>query len=642
MEMRTVSKGWVIAVRLVAFRAERFRSIEDSGKCYVSADVTALAGKNESGKTNLLAALQHLDGSVAFGDDDRPYHCEGAPRLTYWLTMTPSDEKRLGSSLGVGCKIAGLELVVVREPGHPGVSLEGPVVSELERAVGPGNPKADISGMVLALVKEYTELSSALADLNEDPVLAYKEVVQYVSEHPEAVSPELEASLGQIGAAVEAPTGPERVKAELCQSIPHPVYFDSFADELPDSLRIADAVSGKSRIVRSFCSVAGISLDELKVLQAGDPYRRTQLATVGSDKYVERFQQSWEQEQVTLTLNLDGEYMVFTVKSPNIPRPFRPSQRSKGFRWFTSFFLTVASQIDEFGEDVIVLIDEPGLYMHAKAQAQVLDLFERISGQSQIVFTTHSPYLLDPARLDRIRLVTKGDPSGTVVRNSVFYGADDDTMTPVITALGLDLARSWGTPRARNLIVEGPSDYYYIESMRQLAGQENLKDVAVVPCVGHTTVGTLASLLIGWGLGICIVVDEKGTRGTRGKLSAWLDPSKILVAGKQPGDSVEDLFDPADFDKIVGLAQPSAARPTGCTTNSDWVKTDKLNKLALSRQLAQAVRESKIKLSKTTIQNFTDLLSRVGSALGGEPPVSAKRAEMPTGAERPVAREGSE
>ncbi|PJN92917.1 hypothetical protein CNY89_18780, partial [Amaricoccus sp. HAR-UPW-R2A-40] len=47
-------------MKLKSFRVENFRSINDSGDIDV-ADITALLGRNESGKSNLLLGLRSLN-----------------------------------------------------------------------------------------------------------------------------------------------------------------------------------------------------------------------------------------------------------------------------------------------------------------------------------------------------------------------------------------------------------------------------------------------------------------------------------------------------------------------------------------------------------------------------------------------------
>ena len=79
--------------------------------------------------------------------------------------------------------------------------------------------------------------------------------------------------------------------------------------------------------------------------------------------------------------------------------------RSKGLIWFLSFWMELEAGREDGG--LIILADEPGLYLHIKAQADILEVFEKLSteGGHQILYSTHSPNLIKTERLERINLV---------------------------------------------------------------------------------------------------------------------------------------------------------------------------------------------------------------------------------------------
>lgn len=52
-------------------------------------------------------------------------------------------------------------------------------------------------------------------------------------------------------------------------------------------------------------------------------------------------------------------------------------------------------------EDAILLLDEPGLSLHPLAQRDLSAFFDGLTKTNQILYTTHSPFLVDPDRLDR-------------------------------------------------------------------------------------------------------------------------------------------------------------------------------------------------------------------------------------------------
>ena len=78
--------------------------------------------------------------------------------------------------------------------------------------------------------------------------------------------------------------------------------------------------------------------------------------------------------------------------------------RSRGFVWFFSF-LAWYEDIKRQKQNVILLLDEPGLSLHGRAQADLLRYFEAELSAHQLLYTTHSPFMIDPAKFGRVRIV---------------------------------------------------------------------------------------------------------------------------------------------------------------------------------------------------------------------------------------------
>ena len=91
----------------------------------------------------------------------------------------------------------------------------------------------------------------------------------------------------------------------------------------------------------------------------------------------------------------------------------------------------------------IILLDEPGPYLHPKAQNDILKALEILATSDQIIFTTHSPYLINPNTLERVRLVRRDSKNCTVIQNQVHAAriGDNEVYTPIMTAIGLDLSK---------------------------------------------------------------------------------------------------------------------------------------------------------------------------------------------------------
>jgi hypothetical protein len=145
--------------------------------------------------------------------------------------------------------------------------------------------------------------------------------------------------------------------------------------------------------------------------------------------------------------------------------------RSRGFVWFFSF-LAWYSQLCRKGENLILLLDEPGLSLHAKAQADLLRYFEEeLKPHHQLIYTTHSPFMVDPTHFDRVRIVQDlsiepnsddlpGERQGTQVITEVL-DATPDSLFPLQGALGYEIYQTLFIG-PNSLVVEGVSDLLYI------------------------------------------------------------------------------------------------------------------------------------------------------------------------------------
>ena len=129
----------------------------------------------------------------------------------------------------------------------------------------------------------------------------------------------------------------------------------------------------------------------------------------------------------------------------NVTVPF--DERSRGFVWFFSFLAYFSEIEQESSRPLILLLDEPGLSLHAKAQADLLRfLDERLAPEHQVLFTTHSPFMVDPQRMHRVRTVEDREDGGTTVSADVLK-ADSDTVFPLMAAMGVDLTQTlWVGP----------------------------------------------------------------------------------------------------------------------------------------------------------------------------------------------------
>jgi hypothetical protein len=194
-------------------------------------------------------------------------------------------------------------------------------------------------------------------------------------------------------------------------------------------------------------------------------------------------------------------------------------QRSKGFVWFFSFIVWFNSVQNRIGtnKELILLLDEPGLSLHGLAQADFLTYIDDLSLQHQIVYTTHSPFMINSDKLHRVRTVEDIKGQGTVVSGSL-SSTDRRTLFPLQAGLGYSLAQNLFIG-SKNVLVEGPADliyWKYFSTLLEQDGRSYLGDnIVIVPTGGLDKIATFVSLLAGNNLDMAVVHDYEGSNDQR-------------------------------------------------------------------------------------------------------------------------------
>jgi energy-coupling factor transporter ATP-binding protein EcfA2 len=223
-----------------------------------------------------------------------------------------------------------------------------------------------------------------------------------------------------------------------------------------------------------------------------------------------RFSDWWSQRRHKIRYHADGDYFRIWVadnKRPDVE--IELEARSKGFQWFFSFYLVFLVESDDGHKDAVLLLDEPGLDLHPTAQQELIGFFEKLAEKNQLMYTTHSPFLIDGEHIHRVRPVTEDETGHS--RISTEWPKDRETILPLQAAAGYAMVRGLFQHK-QNVLVEGMSDYYYLHGLSLLCtstGRTGMPDdMYVTPCGGAKLVGNLASLFLGQNVRPLILLDS--------------------------------------------------------------------------------------------------------------------------------------
>jgi hypothetical protein len=162
------------------------------------------------------------------------------------------------------------------------------------------------------------------------------------------------------------------------------------------------------------------------------------------------------------------------------------------------------------------------MHLHPTAQQELIGFFEKLSEKNQLIYTTHSPFLIDGEHLHRVRPVTEDDTGHSRI-SSETWPKDRETIFPLQAAAGYAMVRGLFQHK-KNVLVEGMSDYYYLHALSQqcqVTGRAALpSDIYITPCGGTKLVGQFASLFLGQEVRPLVLLD--GDQAGRARKDALL------------------------------------------------------------------------------------------------------------------------
>lgn len=554
-------------MKLIAAQVTKYRSIDDSTKVELEPDVTALVGKNESGKTSFLRALHGLkpvDGATFDFDIEFP--------RKDWADYKDTAVKE--------------PVVVVRAD----FELQDPDVGAFKEEFGSDTlvsskftVKKDYANKVTVDVSmnEKAAIRHFLTTLKVDSEAARAEALKCVGTLAETTT----ALTAHADPAVKALAPPlaKRFPKSVNQTtmdwiwkrLPTFVYFSDY-EFMPGTASIPYLIDrknnknltiGETTLLR-LISRAGLTLDELKDERKFERHVASlEAAAISITKEVFKF---WTQNKNLKVKFLTSGPEAGDARLQNGPLvrvrientkhdvtvPF--DERSRGFVWFFSF-LAYFNELERTADTgLILLLDEPGQSLHATAQADLLRFIDdRLSVKCQVVYTTHSPFMVDARRLTRVRTVQDMDDGGTVVSRDVFRN-DAATIFPLQAALGLEITQSLFVG-PNNLLVEGKSEVLYLPIMGArlaTAKRTNLNPRwTVVPIGGIDKAPSFVSLFGGQKLHLALLMDYANhQRKLVDELRKKLGSSNVLSLnmfrdGKE--SDIEDMFEVSEYLAIV-------------------------------------------------------------------------------------------
>ena len=468
-----------------------YKSIIDSHEVHLSKEITIFIGKNESGKTNVLKAIRDIN-NLENSKSLFPNHYDDLKTNIKLKVLLDSNElEELNESLGDKI-ITSNEFVVIIDVGDKKSVLK---TDEVEELINNYLQTEFQSKSGLDIIVNFDEIDDRTINVEDE---TKKETIL-------AIYNELVLKKKKCWSTIAN---------YICAQIPKIVYLSQIENNLPKTIT-ADNLS--SEAVKNFITFIAkqsnneINKDDFKLLTVSTTsfQDKKRICDDISGILTNFFAENYKQYKVKFALAPNANTVDIYVRDYFINNGSEDKEgaclyleeRSKGFNWFVSFVITCNS----FLSNEIFILDEPGMDLHLEGQEDMLNVLKEIAKERQIMFCTHSPYLIDTTALPIIRLVEKRPTTlkrnsfdETIVCQNLHSYSDKDTIATLLDAIGYNITKGLTYHNEKAIIVEGISDLLLLKAFYKSISKELDFDIYFAKTTSKMEI--MYSLLSGLGI----------------------------------------------------------------------------------------------------------------------------------------------
>jgi predicted ATP-dependent endonuclease of OLD family len=604
-------------MRLRKFRVQGYRCIHDSGEIKVG-DLAAFVGRNESGKTTILEALTLLNKDTKLSEldlcDEMTEVLKSEIKLAEGEFVLSEKETSL-----IREKFPNLQdikkMKIFRTNKNPRIQYdfgEVKISGEASKRLNSWENFVDrIKSFVLAMpnpirIRTDTKFLEAppprtrevfmdmMAEFNNNIYLIASQDQQVISEWKN-IYQDLESIFDNMLIG----TNERSALDNFIEDKLHPrfVYFSDYKKilgniDLEEFLRESKGIRAKGlEYVEEFDKAETVNnlfylaeLDAQKLEEAkNSPSRLIRLLNISSRRLSERLNPAWKGDPIHVELRWNPGNVLSVVisdvhKDGTVTNTGLLNRRAEGFKWTFSFIVNFAAETQKAElKEAILLLDEPARNLHPAQQRGISDLLKGLAGSNQILYATHSPFMIFDYTQGNLLVVELDKRRHLSKIYYDYWNADDQTLIPILYGLSRGLVESIvdkqiGFNSRPVIIVETMSDCMYLNAFDRFLKDPNLSmnPLNIVPAYNKNSVMSLAIFYKNHGYDTFILLDN--TEESR-KISTELQTNEFKpvqmvffeLAG-QPRLFIEDLLVDEDYLYAVNQTYEVKLRKEGYTT----------------------------------------------------------------------------
>lgn len=585
-------------MRLRKFRVRAFRCIHDSGEIKVG-DLASFIGRNESGKTTILEALTLLnkdnkvseldlcdemseelksetiivEGEFELGEKEikliqerfpdidnikkiRLYRTQKNPKVQYDfgdVKISEEANKRINSWENFVEKIQTFVS-----------SIPHPIRIKIDTKFLEGNPP-----------RTRDVFNNMMAEFNNQIYLIASHEKQVISDW-EKIHRNLDHTYDSLLIGTSERSALENFVEEKIH--PRFVYFSDYKKilgniDLDEFLKESKGIRpkgleyieefDKAETVKNLFYLAELDPDKLEEVH-NSPSRLIKLLHTASRKLTDRLNPAWKGDPIHVELRYNPSNILSVVISDvhrdgTVTNTGLLNRRAEGFKWTFSFIVNFAAETQRSElKEAILLLDEPARNLHPTQQRGISDLLKGLAGSNQILYATHSPFMIfdyTPGNLLVVELDKRKHLSHIYYD---YWSADDSTLVPVLYGLARGLVesipdREIGVNSRPVIIVETMVDSIYLNAFDKFLKDPNLSmnPLNIVPAYNKNSVLPLSIFYKNHGYNTFVLLENTElSRQISTQLQANGFKSVQIIFfefGGQPKQAIEDFIVVEDY-----------------------------------------------------------------------------------------------
>lgn len=615
---------YVHSVKLTNFKS--FGDYKEN-EVIVEPRITAIVGKNESGKSNVLDGLSQIRfrirNNAAFNQDNINRNSTTGTENKYSIVLKPtSNDINMGISADTRIEITKNSYSATGGLLEFYLSTFYPLIDEIFELLGALN--ANPLQLKDQEWSNYQVYYNEIKNRDKIDIPLRTNTFDFLSRKVEKIAADKREQL------IEKSNQTKEQWSELINKLP--VFFYRKSDKhLNTTYKFEDIDkelknpnSYPNSLLSNLIKVIGITNDEFLLASRSGMTNtqeslRRKINRMINEKINQKFNDFYGTEEIFLDMGFNNGTISFVIQSNN-GSSLMLSERSNGLRWYLETFIDAQAN-DISDRNTIYLLDEPGTSLHVNAQRELLNLFGHLADQgNQIIYTTHSPYMLDTENegVHRIRAVVKDEEGFSYIYKTVYDPriapeTQQDTLSPIVSALGMSIQHTFGPAKDKiNIVTEGMSDYIFVCTMAKMLNINSNKYV-IIPSVGASNCVNICTILQGWNCKYIAVFDydeagvESGGEYMRKNLCSEYKRQYCYLLDASQDDIDKRLYKSSKFmieDLMIRSEIDRFCLESNCG-NCDKTLTAKL--------MSNAIEAGSFTLSEDTKKNFKKLFDRIFS-----------------------------